>query len=46
MPLPPELAAQIALALGRGLAFEIVANPGAVDEQRIGDLLAALVTAG
>jgi AcrR family transcriptional regulator len=43
LPLPPELTAQIALALGRGLAFEIVANPGAVDERRIGELLATLV---
>ena len=43
IPLPPELAAQIALALGRGLAFEVLTNPAGVDDRRIGELLAALV---
>jgi AcrR family transcriptional regulator len=43
MALPPELAAQVALALGRGLAFDVVTDPGRVDDRRIGELLAALV---
>jgi AcrR family transcriptional regulator len=41
--LDPELAAQIALALGRGLAFEVLTRPGQGGERRIAELLAALV---
>jgi AcrR family transcriptional regulator len=43
--LPPQLAAQLGLALARGLAFELVAAPGRVDVETIANLLAALVSA-
>lgn len=41
--LPVPLAAQVALALGRGLAFEIATDPAGVDEEAIAGLVAALV---
>jgi AcrR family transcriptional regulator len=43
--LPPPLAAQVALALGRGLAFDIANDPKSVDEEAIAGLVTALVSA-
>lgn len=43
--LPAEMAARVALALGRGLAFEIVTDPDAAQAEAIADLLAAVVSA-
>jgi len=43
--LPPPLAAQVALALGRGLAFDLANDPKSVDEEAIAGLVAALVAA-
>jgi AcrR family transcriptional regulator len=44
-PLSPELIALLALAIGRGLALEKLARPGAVPDQAIGALLAGLLAA-
>jgi AcrR family transcriptional regulator len=41
--LPPALVAQVALAVGRGLAFDIANDPESVDEDAIAGLVAALV---
>lgn len=42
--LPAPLAAQVALALGRGLAFDIANDPRSVDEEAIAGLVASLVS--
>ena len=39
----PELAAQVTLAIARGLAFELVADPDRIDDDAIATMLAALV---
>ena len=41
--LPPALTAQLLLAIGRGLAFEKITDPGAVDDEAIGGVFAALL---
>jgi AcrR family transcriptional regulator len=42
--LSPDLAARVVLALARGLAFDVVANPGSAQTETITGLLAALVS--
>jgi AcrR family transcriptional regulator len=44
-PLSPELIALLVLSLGRGLALEKLARPGAVPDEPIGELLAGLLGA-
>ena len=41
--LAPALTAQLLLAIGRGLAFEKLTEPGAVDDEAIGEVFAALL---
>ena len=41
--LPPALTAQLLLAIGRGLAFEKITDPRAVDDDAIGGVFAALL---
>jgi AcrR family transcriptional regulator len=41
--LPPDLAAQLLLAVGRGLAFEKLTDPEAVPGAAIGDVVASLL---
>jgi AcrR family transcriptional regulator len=42
-PVDPQLAALVVLALGRGLAIERLADPKAVSEKEVGNLLRLLV---
>jgi len=42
-PLPPELVALLALAIGRGLALEKLVDPAAVPDEVVGDLLAGML---
>ena len=41
--LPTDLAALLGLAIGRGLTLEALVDPGCVPQERIADLVAALV---